>query len=68
MSNKMKVCRIKGDGVGPEVMDACMVALEPLELPIEYIDAEAGWGAWEKYQTTVPKETWDVLSETKCCG
>jgi len=67
MSNKIKVCRIKGDGVGPEVMDACMVALEPLDLPIEYIDAEAGWGAWEKYQTTVPKETWDILEETKCC-
>ncbi len=67
MPKKFKVCRIAGDGIGPEVIQACMTALEPLNLPIEYIDAEAGWEAWEKYGTTVPSDTWKALKNTDCC-
>ncbi|MHA2059209.1 MAG: isocitrate/isopropylmalate family dehydrogenase, partial [Candidatus Ranarchaeia archaeon] len=67
MTKQFKVCRIPGDGIGPDVMQACMNALEPLDLPIKYIDAEAGWGSWEKHRTTVPTDTWEVLKATDCC-
>jgi 3-isopropylmalate dehydrogenase len=67
MTKQFKVCRIPGDGIGPDVMQACMNALEPLDLPIKYIDAEAGWSSWEKHRTTVPTDTWEVLKATDCC-
>lgn len=62
-----KICRIWGDGVGPEVMEACMLVLDETDVDIEWIDAEAGWGAWEKYHTTVPDHTWERLGETQAC-
>ncbi len=62
-----KVCRIPGDGIGPEVMEACMLVLDELDLDIKWVDAEAGWGCWERYGTTVPEETWNRMREAECC-
>ncbi|MFQ5710520.1 MAG: isocitrate/isopropylmalate dehydrogenase family protein [Candidatus Geothermarchaeales archaeon] len=64
---KYKICRIPGDDIGPEVMEACMLVLDELDLNIDWIDAEAGWACWEKYGTTVPDHTWERLREAECC-
>jgi isocitrate/isopropylmalate dehydrogenase len=62
-----RVCRIPGDGIGHDVMEAANIVLEGMKLPIEWIDAEAGWCCWEKYGNTVPEDTWKALESTDCC-
>jgi len=62
-----RICRIPGDGVGHDVMEAASLVLDALKLEIEWIDAEAGWCCWEKYQTTVPDATWRALEVSGCC-
>lgn len=62
-----RICRIAGDGVGHDVMEAATVVLEALGLDLEWVDAEAGWCCWEKYGTTVPDATWAALESSACC-
>jgi isopropylmalate/isohomocitrate dehydrogenase-like protein len=62
-----RICRIPGDGIGHDVMEATCLVLEKLGLDIEWVDAEAGWCCWEKYGNTVPEQTWRALEETECC-
>ncbi len=64
---KYKICRIPGDGIGKDVMDAAMIVADAVGLDVEWVDAEAGWGAWEKYHDTVPKDTWEKLESTDAC-
>jgi len=64
---KYKIARIPGDDSGHDVMEACMIALEPLGLDVQWVDADAGWCMWEKYGNTVPEKTWEVLHSTNCC-
>jgi len=62
-----RICRIAGDGVGHDVMAAASLVLDAMGLGIEWVDAEAGWCAWEKHGTTVPAATWAALEATRCC-
>lgn len=62
-----RICRIPGDGVGHDVMEAATIVLDALDLDIEWVDAEAGWCCWEKYQNTVPAATWKALESSRCC-
>ena len=62
-----RICRIPGDGVGHDVMEAASLVLEALGLGIEWLDAEAGWCCWEKYGNTVPDATWKALESSRCC-
>lgn len=62
-----KICRIAGDGVGHDVMEAATIVLEAMDLDLEWTDAEAGWGCWEKYENTVPDATWAALEATDAC-
>lgn len=62
-----KVCRIPGDGIGHDVMEAANIVLTAMKLPIEWVDAEAGWTCWEKYGNTVPEDTWKALESSQCC-
>ena len=62
-----KICRIPGDGIGVDVMKAGMIVLDAMNLPIEWVDADAGWCMWEKYGNTVPEQTWEVLKNTDAC-
>ena len=62
-----RVCRIAGDGIGHDVMEAATLVLDAMQLPIEWVDAEAGWCMWEAKGNTVPSETWEALESTQCC-
>ena len=62
-----RICRIPGDGIGHDVMEAACLVLGRMGLDIEYVDAEAGWCCWEKYGNTVPEATWKALEETEAC-
>ncbi len=64
---KHKICRVPGDGIGHDVMEAATTVVEALGLGQEWVDAEAGWCMWEAQQNTVPDATWKALESTDCC-
>lgn len=59
----MKIAIIKGDGIGPEVVDAAVMVLEALVPDIEFIEGEAGYECYKNKGTPVPKETIDLCRE-----
>lgn len=48
---------INGDGIGQEVIPAARQVLESLHLPLEFREAEAGFGTFEKSGNALPPET-----------
>ena len=55
---------INGDGIGQEVIPAARALLESLELPLSFQEAEAGFGAFEKYGNALPDETLKLCDES----
>jgi homoisocitrate dehydrogenase len=51
------ICCIPGDGIGREVVPAARAVLEATELPLRFVEAEAGWGTFERLGTSVPTAT-----------
>jgi len=64
MSKKAAV--IKGDGVGPELVDHMLRVVESAGTNVEFIMCEAGAQWWEEHggDSLIPEETWEVLSST----
>ena len=67
MSKKAAV--IKGDGVGPELVDAMMSVTRAAGTHIEFIPCEAGATWWEAHggDSLIPPDTWDILEKTDAC-
>ncbi|MFU8767329.1 MAG: isocitrate/isopropylmalate dehydrogenase family protein [Candidatus Methanoperedens sp.] len=67
MSKKAAV--IKGDGVGPELVDSMLRVADAAGTNVEFIMCEAGAGWWEKHggDTLVPDETWDIIENSDAC-
>ena len=55
--NKYTICVIPGDGIGPDVVGETMRLLNLLNLGFHFVYADAGFGAFEKFGTPLPKET-----------
>ncbi|MCX8173224.1 MAG: isocitrate/isopropylmalate dehydrogenase family protein [Thermoplasmata archaeon] len=62
-----RVCVIPGDGIGPEVMDACLKVLENLTDNLKFVHAEIGVNAYKKYGKYLPEETVQLLQHTDAC-
>jgi isocitrate dehydrogenase (NAD+) len=64
-----KVAVIKGDGTGPELVDATLSVLSAAGSKAEFIQCEAGSEWWEKHRgpSFIPDETWAVLDESDSC-
>ena len=60
---------IKGDGTGPELVDAMMNVLKSCNSQIELILCEAGSEQWEKHggATYIPDSTMKLLEESNAC-
>jgi isocitrate dehydrogenase len=65
----MKIALIKGDGAGPELVDAALFVLKASGSQAEYIPCEAGAEWWEKNKgpSFIPDETWKILETSDCC-
>ncbi|MEY4769221.1 MAG: hypothetical protein RL637_1860 [Pseudomonadota bacterium] len=48
---------IKGDGIGPEIMDVAVKVIDASGVNIQWETVEAGLAALEKYQTLIPDST-----------
>lgn len=64
-----KVAVIRGDGVGPELVDGAINVLNATDHDVELILCDAGVEWWKKdgRESLIPDETWDVLEETDAC-
>jgi len=56
---------IRGDGIGPEIMDATLHVLDALGAGLSYEDADAGLAALEKHGELLPQATLDSIARNK---
>ncbi|TDR22787.1 isocitrate dehydrogenase [Marinicella litoralis] len=62
-----KITIIKGDGIGPEIMDATIKILDQMDLDFEYDFKDAGLEALEKHGDLLPQDTLDAIKANKIC-
>lgn len=62
--NVRTVSLIKGDGIGPEVVEATAKILEALGAPLKFEECEAGTEIINKYGTNLPRETIESVLRT----
>ncbi|HEL2959414.1 MULTISPECIES: isocitrate dehydrogenase [Stenotrophomonas] len=60
-----KITVIRGDGIGPEIMDATLYVLDQLKTGLEYEDADAGLVALEKHGDLMPAVTLESIARNK---
>lgn len=60
-----KVSLVRGDGIGPEIMDATLKVLDALDAQIEWEEVYAGSGAAREFGTPLPAQTLESMSKTK---
>ncbi len=56
----MQLCIIKGDGIGPEVVDAALCVLQATGLDIQTVEAAAGWGTFQATGIALPEVTLEM--------
>lgn len=57
----MQIVLIPGDGIGPEVTDAARVIVAATGVKINWVIADAGVGAAEKYGEPLPEQTLELI-------
>jgi isocitrate dehydrogenase (NAD+) len=67
LGKKYRIAVIPGDGIGPEITEAAIYALNHVGLNFEFIRVEAGLGAWQKYGNQLPEETVSVIKSSDAC-
>ena len=60
-----KITVIRGDGIGPEIMDATLDVLGRLDVGLEYEFADAGLVALEKHGELLPQATLDSIARNR---
>ena len=63
----MKIVTIKGDGIGPSIMDSVKKILMSLNSNFEFIDALAGKESLAQKGSLLPDETLSLIKEHKLC-
>ena len=56
---------LRGDGIGPEIMDATLHVLDAMRLGLQYEFADAGMVALERHGELLPQATLDSISRNK---
>jgi isocitrate dehydrogenase (NAD+) len=60
-----RVVYIPGDGIGPSIVEATMSIIEAAGVKLDWIEASAGLGAFEKEGDPLPQKTVDLIRDTK---
>src|SRR5437879_12459707 len=70
-SRTYKISVLKGDGIGPEVVDATLKVLDAVQkvenVRLEYVMGEAGFNCIEKYGTNLPPQTIELIKKNEAC-
>src|SRR3546814_18647455 len=56
---------IRGDGIGPEIMDATLHVLDAMGLDLAYEEADAGMAALDKHGELLQQASMDSISKNK---
>ena len=56
---------IRGDGIGPEIMDAALYVLDAMHVGLEYEEADAGLVALEKHGELLPQATMESIRRNR---
>jgi isocitrate dehydrogenase (NAD+) len=59
------VTLIKGDGIGPSIMDEAVKIINASGVKIQWEEADAGMAAFEKFGTPLPDETMASIDKTR---
>ena len=64
-----KVALIRGDGTGPELVEAMLTVMRATGTVTKFVQCDAGLEWWEKNggNSLVPEETWKELSNSDAC-
>ncbi len=64
-----KVALIRGDGTGPELIDATLRVLKAVGTSVEFTPCDAGFEWWQTHggTTLVPDESWKVIESVDAC-
>jgi len=65
MTTPIPATLIPGDGIGPEIVDATLAALEALNAPFEWDRQVAGLGGVQAHGDPLPKATLDSIRRTR---
>lgn len=65
MNTRIPVTLIPGDGIGPEIVDATLAALDALGAPFEWDTQIAGLGGVKACNDPLPKATLDSIRRTR---
>ncbi len=60
---------IRGDGTGPELVEAMLTVLRASGTKVKLIPVDAGLEWWQKHggDTFIPPETWSILEKSNAC-
>lgn len=61
-----KVALIRGDGVGPEVIDATLAVLEAAGADLEFVPVDIGYGRWKRTGVAMAEEDLDLIKSCHC--
>jgi isocitrate dehydrogenase (NAD+) len=56
---------LRGDGIGPEIMEAALHVLDAMDLGLAYEEADAGMVALEKHGELLPQATMDSIRRNR---
>ncbi|MCY7354460.1 MAG: isocitrate dehydrogenase [Lysobacter sp.] len=56
---------IRGDGIGPEIMDAALYVLDAMRVGLQYEEMDAGMVALEKHGELLPAATMDSIRKNR---
>jgi len=64
-----QVALIRGDGTGPELVDAMIRVLKASNAHVNFVPCDAGLEWWEKNggDSFIPPETWEILQKSVAC-
>ncbi|GAB5380410.1 MAG: isocitrate dehydrogenase [Aliiglaciecola sp.] len=63
--SQQRITVIKGDGIGPDIVDAALQILDKVGCNFEYDFADAGLMALENHGELLPQETLDLIAKNK---
>lgn len=63
------VALIKGDGVGPELVEATKIVFDAVKPKIDFVECDAGYEWWQVHggESFIPNETWEKLKTADTC-
>jgi len=55
------ICLLRGDGIGPEVIDSAKKVLEQLDPSIDFIEGDIGFNAFQTFGLPLPEQTLEKI-------